>query len=219
MIGDVSVYDRAIEKMARTILKVAEVSSEKLRTAAARGQATLSNDVRVLAGGRIINIGGDPSSVSIGAHARIRGELFTFAHAGGITIGSWFYLGPGSMIWSSDEGGITIGDRVLVSANVVIHDTDSHPIAPKARFEQTKAIFGRGHPKTNPGIRSARVKIGDDVWIGAGAMILKGVSIGDAAVVGAGSVVTKDVPDRTIVAGNPARVIRKVDDLRNEERT
>lgn len=210
MSRDVGIYYKFMAKLARVVLKINEVTSARLRTASASVQATLADDVRVLAGGRIINIYGDPANVRVGSHGRIQGELLTFAHGGRIMIGSWFYLGPGSMIWSSDETGIMVGDRVLASANVIIHDTDSHPIPPKSRFEQTKQIFETGHPSINPGIRSAPIRIGDDVWIGAGAMILKGVSIGDAAVIGAGSVVTKDVPSGTIVAGNPAREVGRV---------
>jgi maltose O-acetyltransferase len=56
----------------------------------------------------------------------------------------------------------------------------------------------------------APVKIGNDVWIAPKCIILKGVSIGDAAVIAAGSVVTKDVPPRTIVAGNPAKIVREI---------
>ncbi|MBQ3301685.1 MAG: maltose O-acetyltransferase, partial [Eggerthellaceae bacterium] len=54
------------------------------------------------------------------------------------------------------------------------------------------------------------VRIGNDVWVGAGAIILAGVTIGDKAVIGAGSVVTRDVPERVVVAGSPARVIRRL---------
>lgn len=56
--------------------------------------------------------------------------------------------------------------------------------------------------------RSTAVKIGNDVWFGAGAIVLKGVNIGNGAVIGAGAVVTKDVPPYAIVAGNPARVLK-----------
>lgn len=212
MTGGNGCPERLMMRLAATFLRLSEAASAKLRTTEARGQATLSDDVRVLAGGRIMNIFGDPANVRIGSHARLRGEILTFAHAGRITIGSWFYLGPGSMIWSSDKVGIKIGDRVLVSANVTIHDTDSHPIAPKTRFAQTKEIFGSGHPKAISEIGSAPIIIGDDAWIGAGAVILKGVSIGDAAIIGAGSIVTQDVPSNSIVAGNPARQVGRVDD-------
>jgi acetyltransferase-like isoleucine patch superfamily enzyme len=92
---------------------------------------------------------------------------------------------------------IVIGDRVLIGAGVLIMDNDAHPLTREERE--------RGDtPATAP------VHIGDDVFIGARAIILKGVNIGSDAVVGAGSVVTKNVPVNAIVAGNPARVIGRI---------
>jgi acetyltransferase-like isoleucine patch superfamily enzyme len=92
---------------------------------------------------------------------------------------------------------ITIGSRVLIGSGVLIMDNDAHPLTPEGRL-------------ANEALRSVPVEIGDDVFIGARAIILKGVKIGAGAVVGAGSVVAKDVPARAIVAGNPARVVGKV---------
>lgn len=199
-------------RLARILLALSDTIGARLRTAAARGQANTAQDFRVFAEGRIVNIFGDPDHVTIGPHARIRGEIVTYAHAGRIAIGSWFYLGPGSMIWSSDETGISIGDRVLISANVMIHDTNSHPTDPRARFEQTKAIFSRGHPKVISGIRSAPVVIGNDVWIGAGATILKGVSIGARAIIGAGALVAHDVEADTLVPAGAVLAKQKAED-------
>lgn len=197
-------------RLAALILKIPEVFGTWLRTASARGQAHLGRDVHVFSEGRLLNIHGDPEHLRIGPHARIRGEIMVFAHSGKINIGSWFFLGPGSMIWSSSKAGVTIGDRVLVSSGVVIHDTNGHPIDAAARFEQTKAIFSSGHPSKISDILAEPISLGNDVWIGAGAIILKGVTIGDGAIVGAGSVVTKDVPPYCVVAGTPARVVRKI---------
>ena len=86
---------------------------------------------------------------------------------------------------------ITIGEDVAISHNVTIMDSDAHE------------IFGNRHAKTQP------VVIGDHVWIGTGAKILKGVTVGAGAVIAAGAVVTKDVPEDCLAAGVPARVIRK----------
>lgn len=84
---------------------------------------------------------------------------------------------------------ITIGNGVLISQNVVIRDSDAHPINGQ---EMSKSIV-----------------ISDNVLIGAYAIVLKGVTIGEGSVVGAGAVVTHDVPPHTVVAGNPAKVIKE----------
>jgi acetyltransferase-like isoleucine patch superfamily enzyme len=91
---------------------------------------------------------------------------------------------------------ITIGHDVLVGAGACIWDTDFHPLEPHQRQQ---------HPTR--GAQSAAIRIDHDVFIGARAIILKGVSIGWGAVVGAGAVVTKDVAPCEIVAGNPARPV------------
>jgi acetyltransferase-like isoleucine patch superfamily enzyme len=66
-----------------------------------------------------------------------------------------------------------------------------------------------GHPKSVD-LSEAPVFIHDDVWVGAMSIVLKGITIGEGSIVGAGSVVTKDVPPWTIVAGNPAKIIREI---------
>lgn len=85
---------------------------------------------------------------------------------------------------------IEIGEDVAISHDVTIMDSDAHEIC----YD--------GYVKTKP------VKIGNRVWIGSRAIILKGVTVGDGAIIAAGAVVTKDVPDGCVVAGNPARVIK-----------
>ncbi|RWB31825.1 MAG: acetyltransferase [Mesorhizobium sp.] len=170
-----------------------------IATGAARENAIIGPRTRFGAGAEIFNIHGDRSRVLIGADSHLDGHLQIFAHEGRIEIGDWFFLGAGSTVWSSDSIGIKIGKRVLVSSGVVIHDTNSHPMDPEKRFAQTKAIFKSGHPRIDPGIRSAPVVIGDDVWIGTGAMIMKGVTIGDRAIISAGSIVRSDVPADALV--------------------
>jgi len=198
-------------RLANLLLGFSDAFGAWLQTTSAQAQARLGEDVRVFREGRIVNIFGDPQHVRIAPHARIRGELVTYAHAGKIDVGSWFYLGPGSMIWSSDDRGISIGDRVMISASVVIHDTNSHPMNPQARFEQTRAIFSSGHPREISGIRSAPIEIGDDVWIGAGVIVLKGVRIGHRAIIGAGALIAADVADDMVIpAGTVLRRIKEV---------
>ncbi len=102
-----------------------------------------------------------------------------------------------------------IGDRVLISHNVNIFDSLTHPVNARGRHDQFRAILTSGHPKKID-LGEQAVTIGADAWIGANSIILRGVTVGTGGIVGAGSVVTKDVPAYTIVAGNPARPIREL---------
>jgi acetyltransferase-like isoleucine patch superfamily enzyme len=96
---------------------------------------------------------------------------------------------------------IDIGERCLIGADVMIVDTDFHAIEPEGR--STTTDWSRIH--------SAKIRIGNDVFIGARVVILKGVDVGDGSVIGAGSVVTKSIPPRSVVAGNPARCVGKIE--------
>lgn len=174
------------------------------------GRATCRTGPRaqVTGSARIINIRGDSDSIEIGANTVVKGELLVFAHGGKIRIGEWCYIGEGTRLWSGDS--IIVGDRVMISHNVNVFDNQTHPLPPQARHEHFRHIVERGHPnKIDLGDRP--VRIDDDAWIAAGSIILKGVTVGRGAIVGAGSVVTHDVPPMTVVAGNPARVIRRME--------
>lgn len=96
-----------------------------------------------------------------------------------------------------DVAKITIGDNCFMAPNVAIY-TAGHPIHPDSR----NSMYEYGIPVT----------IGDNVWIGGNVVICPGVAIGSNCVIGAGSVVTKDIPEWSIAAGNPCRVIRKITD-------
>lgn len=95
---------------------------------------------------------------------------------------------------------IHIGRNCLVAGNVRISDFDGHPLDADLRR--------RGEPAAAEDVQP--VSIGNDVWIGHGAIILKGVRIGDRAVIGARAVVTGDVPADAVVAGNPARIVKQL---------
>ncbi|MGH2853318.1 MAG: acyltransferase [Solirubrobacteraceae bacterium] len=97
----------------------------------------------------------------------------------------------------SEGPGIRIGARALLGSEVTIYDSDFHDLRPNRRRD--------GQP------RMAAVELGEDVFIGDGVKILKGVHIGAHSVIGAGSVVAASIPEGVIAAGNPARVIRKID--------
>jgi acetyltransferase-like isoleucine patch superfamily enzyme len=100
---------------------------------------------------------------------------------------------------------ITVGRRVLISYNVTIADADFHPVDPELRKQDAIANAPFGDRSRRPPFVSRPVIIGDDVWIGIGAIVLKGVRVGHGARIGPGTVVTRDVPAGCAVAGNPAR--------------
>lgn len=172
----------------------------------------LGKSSRLLKTAKILNAGKSSLQIKIGSNTAVGGELFVFAHGGQINIGDWCYIGPETRIWSAER--VIIGNRVLISHQVNVMDSLTHPLGPWSRHQQFVEIFEKGHP-LQVELSAKPVIIEDDCWIGAGAIILRGVLIGSGAIVGAGSVVTKNVPPYSLVAGNPAQVIRE---LTSEER-
>lgn len=102
-----------------------------------------------------------------------------------------------------DDNRITIGDNALIAPNVQIY-TAFHPTNAADRFGAPKPDGSFEFCKT----RTAPVTIGNNVWIGGGAILLPGVTIGDNVVIGAGSVVTHDIPSDSVAVGSPCRVVR-----------
>ena len=96
-----------------------------------------------------------------------------------------------------DDADVYIGDYVMIAPNVVIA-TGTHPINPDLREKNYQY--------------NLPIHIGNRVWIGAGTIILPGITIGDDTVIGAGSVVTKDIPSGVVAVGNPCRVLRKINE-------
>ena len=94
-----------------------------------------------------------------------------------------------------DQGGIWIGDNALIGHNAVLATLNHNP-----------------DPNKRGNLIPSRIVIGKNVWLGANATILPGVTIGDGAIIAAGAVVAKDVPESTIVAGIPAKVIRNIEE-------
>lgn len=178
-----------------------------LRRLSGRATCVLGVGAKLLSSSRIRNIRGDTRCIRVGGHSVVAGELLVYAHGGDISIGEWCFIGEGTRVWSS--GSVDIGDRVLISHNVNIFDSLTHPLNARQRHAQFKAIMQTGHPHSID-LGEMPVTVSNDVWIGANACVLRGVTIGEGAIVGAGAVVTHDVPPFTIVAGNPARVIREL---------
>lgn len=111
-------------------------------------------------------------------------------------IGASVYIGHDCNI--NCRQSLEIGSGTMIAQQVLIMDYDGHPIFTSAS-ERKETYGGMSEP----------IKIGKNVWIGFRSIIVKGVTIGDGAIIGAGSVVTQDVPPNTIVAGNPAKMIKE----------
>ena len=165
--------------------------------------------VKIFAEANIDNLAKNPGLISIGKDSVLRGQLLVYPHAGKIEIGDCCYIGVGTRIWSADS--IKIGNRVFISHNVNVHDTNSHSIDMDSRYKHFVAIMSNGHPTHNDfDIQSQAICIENDVWIGFNSTILKDVKIGRGSIVASCSVVTKNVPEFVIVAGNPARVVKHI---------
>jgi acetyltransferase-like isoleucine patch superfamily enzyme len=156
---------------------------------------------------RVINLAGDRTLIEIGKNTHVRGELLIFKSSGSLQIGHDAFIGEGSKIWSADR--VEIGNHVLISHNVFISDTSAHELDHLERSKGFLDIVTSGHSNEKGKISTAPIVIADYAWINPNAVILRGVKIGKGAIVGAGSIVTKDVPPFTLVAGNPAKVVKQ----------
>jgi acetyltransferase-like isoleucine patch superfamily enzyme len=135
------------------------------------------------------------------------GTMFDVGPNGRVVLGE-FALVHGARIICDSE--ITIGDHALISWNVVLMDTYRIPTDPGGRREELKQVPQRAWRIATADVPARPVHIGHAVWIGFESCVLPGVTIGEGSIVGARSVVTQDVPPFTIVAGNPARIVRSL---------
>ena len=136
---------------------------------------------------------GTKGEIRIGDHGWVENGAVLWAFEGHIRIGRNAFLGPQVTIYG--HGGVEIGDDALISMKATILSSNHRVPGPDRhiRWEENELLPTR---------------IGKDVWIGASAVILGGVTIGDGCVIGAGSVVTKDLPAYSIAVGAPAKVVR-----------
>ena len=146
------------------------------------------------------------SCIKIGDGCLIEGILATHTQGANIIIGNEVFIGSNTLIGCACS--IEIEDNVLVSFDCLIQDSDNHSSNSSQRITDTYDWKnGRQHKWEVTPMKP--IKICRNSWVGAKAIILKGVTIGEGAIVAAGSVVTKDVAPYTIVGGNPARFIKK----------
>lgn len=142
----------------------------------------------------------------LGAYCGVYGNsAFAVGEAGVVTIGAYSMLNG---VYIRCEASVSIGERVLMAWDVGIFDTHVWPRSKDERAAALRAMRPDAMGRT-PSAPARPVVIGDDVWIGFGAIVLPGVQLGARCVVGARSVVSRDVPPDCIAVGNPARVVRR----------
>ena len=171
--------------------------------------ATFDSSVKFY--GNCVNHQNDKSLIKIGENRVILGELAIFAYGGKIEIGKDCYMGEGTRIRSANS--IKIGNEVIIADDVNIYDTDAHSlnyVLRQKEFMEVLILNNLIKDAKDVDIQSAPVVIEDHVWIGFNVAILKGVTIEKGAIIGAGSVVTQDVEPFTVVAGNPAKIIKRL---------
>lgn len=157
----------------------------------------------------------EPPVIRIGNNCIIGGSFIIENENASIMIGNATTLGSSSMIVAGDAD-IYIGNNVVMSFDVTFYNTNSHALDIEERQSDllNTLEYLRGTSKSRKinwaKIESNDIVVKDNVWIGFGATILKGVTIGEGAIVGAKSVVTHDVEPYTVVAGNPAKIVKKL---------
>jgi galactoside O-acetyltransferase len=160
--------------------------------------------------------GSQNHKVVIGNKCLLGVSIFLETPEAKVTIGDRVYMGNSSIITKTS---ITLGNDIMVAWGVTFYDHDSHSLDYRNRNIDIQQTFSdylneKGNYLKNKRwdiVNSKPIKIEDHAWIGAEAMILKGVTIGEGAIVGARSVVTKDVPPFCVVAGNPAKIVRQLE--------
>ena len=155
----------------------------------------------------------DDIFVKIGAESIVGCNFIFESNVGKVEIGERCYIGGGTNLIAHSD--IIIGDDVTMAWGIWVYTHDSHSLDWKERVkdiarqnEDYRAGRNFIDSKDWSVVKTAPIRICDKAWIGMKAIILKGVTVGEGAVIGAGSVVTHDVPAWSVVAGNPARVVK-----------
>lgn len=155
---------------------------------------------------RLIKAFNDMPHVQLDERLRLLKELIP-ASGAGVWIEPPFYCDYGS--------NITLGERVYFNFNCVVLDVAPVRIGSRVMFGPAVQVYAATHPlnaaQRSSGVEFGKpIEIGDDVWVGGGAIVCPGVRIGARAVIGAGSVVTRHVPEDVFAAGNPCRVVKQI---------
>jgi galactoside O-acetyltransferase len=159
-----------------------------------------------------LDIPEDRKYLTVGDKSIVAGNFYFESKSGKIRIGKECFIGNSTFI---SHSAIIIGDHVTIGWGGTIYDHDSHSLDYQDRRKDIEVEYhdicsGQNFiaHKDWSDVKTAPITIENDAWIGMNCIILKGVTIGQGAIVGAGSVVTHDVPAWSVVAGNPAKVVK-----------
>ncbi len=186
----------------RSLLRLLRIPREfKLKRRMANLSTSASSDINLFRiKGRL-----NKSRFTIGNTSMCSAFIVYDRDGASVEVGDRTFIGKSSLIAAER---ISIGDDVLISWDVTIVDHESHSVAWDLRANDV--LNWKNGKKDWTHVRISPVTIGPKVWIGFGAKILRGVSIGEGSVVAAGAVVTRSVPEWTVVAGVPAKVIKEL---------
>lgn len=165
---------------------------------------TIGNNLNV---GALSNcISNKKCNITIGDNCEINGVIFSYGN-GKISIGNNCFINTSTFIGAMES--VTIGNHVIFASNVRVFDNNNHPTEPEKRLKMCESGFHNElwewkYAQHKP------IVIEDNVWIGEFSAILKGVTIGQGSIVASHSIVVKDVPPYSIVAGNPAKVVKSL---------
>ena len=157
---------------------------------------------------------GAKSNVKIGSHSFIACNIIA-RFDGKVTIGKNVYIGGSTTLMSRNS--INISDNVIIANNVIIMDNNNHPTSPAERLKMSMCDdFITDELWSWKNVTAKPVIIEENVWIGRDVRILKGVRVGKGSIVALGAIVTHDVPPYSVVAGNPARVVKTLNPLEED---
>lgn len=158
------------------------------------------------------NTTGRKDSIKIGESCAVRGHVYAMGQ-GKVEIGAHTYIGSQTHITAVES--IKIGKCAIISNFVRVVDCNSHPTDPQERLEMSMSgFFNENWDCTRSA--SKPIVIEDNVWLGEFSTVLKGVTVGKGSIVASHAMVTKDVPAYSVVAGNPAKIVKQLNPLQND---